>query len=116
MLPTIEKVVVDNSDYNRSYLPKVVVFKTNKFLLDRYTPQYLEDNKIFALCFDCTPIEDLDSMEDYNELLKYYPNSCRLPTQKYYVGDLLDTVAGMYRILDNIFTNGYEIIDNEFGI
>lgn len=48
---------------------------------------YLEDNKIFAMCFDTTHPDLLDEMKDYDEVIKAFPSSPRVAGNKFYLGN-----------------------------
>lgn len=69
------------------YIPKVIIFFNHKWLIDNYTARWLEDNKVFAFCFDTTPPDLIDSMRDYQELVDAFPDSNRVPEKSFYIGN-----------------------------
>lgn len=58
---------------------------------------WLESNKIFAICFDITPPDQLELMKDYYEVIKHFPHSSRIAGQKAYIGSF----AGQYELVVN---------------
>lgn len=72
---TVKWLVAFNHDW---------MIKTIEFLGGE---QYLEDNQIFAVCFDTTPKDKIGKMRSYREVLDKYPNSNRVASKAFYIGD-----------------------------
>jgi hypothetical protein len=74
---------------------------------------YLENNRIFAACFDSNPFE---SIEDYGEVLKLYRGSSRIFSRSFYIGnhnflnikEKLDFVGRVLKSLSG--PHNYEIV------
>lgn len=48
---------------------------------------YLENNKIFTMFFDVTPLSEIGTVRDYGEIVKHFPSSNRVLAKAFYVGN-----------------------------
>ena len=104
-----------DSTKTTNYKAKVIVYFTQEWffkLMDELGGQgYLEENKIFAICFDKTPLNRLHECENYYDVVDKYPNCDKIPDQGFYIGNLGDDyLKAMTSILEYIFKDGYEIV------
>lgn len=96
---------------------KVMVFFNHDFLIKNYSESYLEDNKIFALCFDTTPLDNIADMADYNDLLSAYEFSNRVASKSFYIGNFKkdDWLNIIEQCLETWFPDGHEVVAIEGG-
>lgn len=73
---------------------------------------YLEDNRIFAVLFDVTQLQDIWDMKSYSEVTNHFPNSSRIPSEAFYIGnyDERDHMNIMDQMLKMCFIK-YEIVE-----
>lgn len=48
---------------------------------------YLEQNKIFAMLFDTTPLSEIETMKSYEDIIKHFPKSNRVSDKALYIGN-----------------------------
>jgi len=94
---------------------KVIIFFNHSFLINNYTEDYLEQNKLFAICFDTTPLKNLKDMRNYQEILNIFPNSSRVLGKCFYIGnykekDFNELISIQ---LHSLFQGSYEVIKRE---
>lgn len=77
--------------------------------------QYLEHNQIFAICFDTTPLDKLESMKDYIEVIDKYPNSSRVLDRKWYIGNFepKEWVESVHQIIKSMCPTSCEVWDSK---
>ena len=103
-----------NTQSKLAYKARVIVYFTHEWFFNLMEilggEEYLEKEKIFALCFDNTHPDKLEEMDDYHEVTKRFPNSRRIPDKSVYIGNLDGKPMEIVRqMLDRIFEYGYNI-------
>lgn len=91
---------------------KVIIYFNHEFLIENFTDEFLEKEKIFAFCFDTTCPSKISTMRDYNEVLLSFPKSNRVLSKAFYIGNYKkeDWLSIIDQYLKNFFPNGHEIV------
>ena len=99
----------------RLHTPKVIIYYNIDYLINNFTEGYLEDNRIWTFCFDTTPTDKIsDKMQDYNEVLRAFPTSNRVPIKASYIGNLEDTEGFIDQYIKVLFNcDEYEVVHRE---
>lgn len=112
MLPNIKRFAIDST--RKPYIPKVIIYHNIDYIPNDETFfNFLEEDKIFAICFDTTPLDLIGKVSTYDKLSKYKSN--RLLSCAIYIGDLeiAEYDAAIDRVLRNMFEGEYEVYDRE---
>lgn len=114
LLNNIITIEIERSEILEMWKAKVIIgFNQSRFLnrLLELGEAHLEDNKIFCLCFDTTPLKDIDQMEDYGLVLKAFPNSNRVLSKAFYIGNVIpeDQTTVATQIVGYVFKDNYSI-------
>jgi len=112
VLPSVERVIIDST--RKPYIPKVIIYHNIDYIPNEETfLNFLEEKRIFAICFDTTPPNLIGKVSTYDKLSKY--NSDRLLSCAIYIGDLeiSEYEAAIDRILRGMFEGDYEVYDRE---
>jgi hypothetical protein len=99
-----------------TYRPKVLIaFDQDKFIerIKKLGELYLEENKIFAICFDVTPIDQLETMKNYKEVIDQFPKSNRIPSKAFYIGNIRkeDQISVAKKIVGTWLGDNYELVE-----
>lgn len=112
----LQEVKIDLSNAMSEYLPKVIIFFNHQWLIDKYTPVFIEENKIFCICFDTTPLNELENMKDYAEVVRHFPGSNYVLSKGMWIGNYenkdFESVIKDYL---KMWFGKYEIFDKEEG-
>jgi hypothetical protein len=113
----MQEITTVDITLSMSYVVKYIVYHNHDWFLSKgYTEEYLESNRIFAICFDTTPLESIANMADYREILEKYPDSNRVFDTSNYIGyyeekdweEIIDTWLSS-------LSSSYEIVEREHG-
>ena len=90
---------------------KVAVFFNHDTLInyvDSVGVDWLEEEKVFVLCFDTTPTEDIPYIRDYKKVSGRYPTSNRVMGESFYIGNYEEGDWGLCvsELLENFSPRG----------
>ena len=108
-------VEVDLTNIVKPYKPKVIVFFNHSYLVNKYTEEYLEENKLFAVCFNTTQRSQMHLIRNYQDVIDKYQNSNRVLGTQFYIG-LYDKVyfeLTITNILKSLFGDYFDVVDRE---
>lgn len=91
MLSDVITINIDRDSLVKPYVTKFLLgFNQDNFLkrLLELGEDWLEENKVFAVLFDNTPPDQIESMKNYSEVLKYFPKSNRVVNKGVYIGNI----------------------------
>lgn len=108
----MEPIIKVDVSHMFPYTAKVIIFHTPEWFIEKYTEDWLEDNLVFAFCFDVSP--SVVAANDYTPVLKAFPNSDRVMDKSLFIGnyDDEDWESVIEQCLKQ-WVGDYEVIDRE---